>query len=56
MGSSFVQPTLEGGLGFTGRLTEEEILDAYVLIEIGPVNTLSSPNQPPVLPFLIATL
>lgn len=45
------KPFLERGLAFTGRFAGEKSLDADVLVEFAPVNTVPSANQSPVLAF-----
>jgi hypothetical protein len=37
-----------------GRNTLQQILYPDIFIEIGPVNALSFPDEPPILPFVLA--
>src|SRR5205807_8299477 len=46
------QPTSKRVLTFARRLSENQILDANVFIEIGPVNSLSISNPSPLISLL----
>jgi len=43
-----LEPALQRGLRFPGGPTGEEILDADVLIELGPMNPVAAADEPPV--------
>jgi len=48
---SIVKPSLQGGLAFSRRFAEDQILHADVLVQQRPVDSPSSSDQSPVLPF-----
>ena len=45
------KPSLEGGLTLPRRLSSQKAFDAYVFVNVFPVNSNTIANEPPVLSF-----
>lgn len=45
------KPFTERRLAFAGRLTEQYIFNAYILVQIRPMNSFPFADQAPILPF-----
>lgn len=44
-----IKPSLKGSLAFSGGLAGKEILDADVLVQLGPVDAAAVSDQPPMV-------
>ncbi len=51
-----ILPSLKRTLAFSRCLSEDDALDAYVLVQVGPMNALSLPNKTPPISFLWCTV
>src|SRR5436309_2054595 len=51
-GGPFLEPAMQRLLVLTGRSSQDQVLDADVLVEIRPVNPLAAPDQTPVAPLV----